>query len=184
MYLNCLLYIEQVILGVRVGMYRGRFCLNNCPLDFGVIISTHLDTSTWSNLGVKSQPLCLSAVKCAGHCNRDIPPSALPLRVFQALETPASISQPVSPAARGLTHLLGVHLSQEMGKRLGVLWLCAREKPQNKMTGVPLSCEHPGWEGGAEEETLTSSGGWVRGSLRTRSVQKTSRYPVMPSSNP
>ena len=84
--------------------------------------------------------------------------------VFQALETPASISQPVSPAARGLTHLLGVHLSQEMGKRLGVLWLCAHEKPQNKMTGVPLSCEHPGWEGGAEEETLTSSGGWVRGS--------------------
>ena len=84
--------------------------------------------------------------------------------MFQALETPASISQPVSPAARGLTHLLGVHLSQEMGKRLGVLWLCAREKPQNKMTGVPLSCEHPGWEGGAEEETLTSSGGWVRGS--------------------
>ena len=144
-------------------MCRGRFCLNNCPLDFGVIISSHLDTSTWSNLGVKSRPLRLPAVKRAGHCSRDIPPSALPLWVFQALETPASISQPASPSAHGLTHLLGVHLSQEMGERLGVLWVCARKKPQNKMTGVPLSCEHTGWEEGVQRRKLSppQGGGWV-----------------------
>lgn len=75
--------------------------------------------------------------------------------MFQALETPASIFQPASPSARGLTHLLGVHLSQEMGKRLGVLWVFAREKPQNKMTGEPLSCEHPGWEGGVQRRKLS-----------------------------
>lgn len=75
--------------------------------------------------------------------------------MFQALETPASIFQPASPSARGLTHLLGVHLSQEMGERLGVLWVFAREKLQNKMTGEPLSCEHPGWEGGVQRRKLS-----------------------------
>lgn len=77
-------------------------------------------------------------------------------RVFQALETPASFSS-LPPSARGPTHLLGSAFISGDGREVGRPSGCLHAETANKMTGEPLSCEHPGWEGGAEEETVTSS---------------------------